>query len=241
MGNFLATRGPWVPLTIGAVSLVAATGACSGDALKPGFQNLGGSGGSGSSTTASSSRASTTSASGTSAVASGVTASAASTATSATSSAVSSGSGCADPGAEPNETEATATDLGQIGECDNMGSSISGVLHDAFDVDWFKYHGIDGSILCSVDPARHINNTNIRLCKYIQCDGSEANNFSCPSGTSQSTSPDGRPGCCTMSGDIHFDLTCGSSSLDADNAEVFIRVDNPNQLPCEAYQVDYHY
>jgi hypothetical protein len=237
MGSFLDRGVAWALVTA-ALAVVTAE-ACGGDDIKPGFQSFGGAGGAGTS----GGTTSHTSATATTGVTTGTTSSATSTTTSSTASTTSAsttGTGCADPGAEPNDTEATATDLGQIGDCDNMGQSVSGVIHSPFDVDWFVFHGIDGSSFCSVDPTRHISNTSLRMCKFIQCDGSESNNFSCPSGTTSATSPDGRPGCCAM-GDISFSLTCGSSQLNADNSMVYIRVDNPNALVCEAYQVDYHY
>lgn len=235
--------GSWVAVSV-AVSAVVGLGAwgCGGDDIKPGFQSFGGAGGATSTATTAThaSASSTTVATTTSGPSTSSSTTSTTTSTGVTSTTTSTGSGCADPGTEPNENEATATDLGTIGDCDNMGASVSGVLHSAFDVDWFKFHGVDGSSFCSTDPSRHITNTSVRMCKFIQCDGSEANNFSCPSGTTSATSPDGRPGCCAM-GDISFSLTCGSSTLNADNAMVFIRVDNPNAVSCPAYQIDYHY
>jgi hypothetical protein len=79
----------------------------------------------------------------------------------------------------------------------------------------------------------------VRLCKFIQCNGDEENDFACPAGTTAATSPDGRPGCCGSAG-FAFDLTCGSSSLDGDDAMVYIRLDTQAN-DCVTYSLAYHY
>jgi hypothetical protein len=210
---------------------VACFAACGGNP-KPGFENLGG-GDDGTTGVTGSTHATT--AAQTSAVVT-------TTVGATTSASTTTGSGCVDTGpGEPNATETTAFDLGTIGDCDDQGDVVSGVLNGANDVDWYKFHGIDMSSLCSVDPARALSSSgSVRICKFIQCDASESNNFTCPSGSTPATSPIGRPGCCG-SGDMDISLTCGSSQLNADDAMVYIRVDNPQSLPCASYTVAYHY
>lgn len=108
------------------------------------------------------------------------------------------------------------------------------------DVDWYRYDGSDdfGSV---VDPARQIVAAGVRLCKYIDCAGGEAEDFTCPSGTTSDTQ-NGHPGCCWTGGTYYLiDLVCGSSSLDSDNAAIYIRVDHPGGPGCEPYTVNYHY
>ncbi len=161
------------------------------------------------------------------------------TATSVTS--TSSGPVCNDSGpGEPNDTIGQAYNLGEISDSDGDGSQVAGTMASSTDVDWYRYHGIDltGNV---VDPTRQILSAGVRICKYIQCDNGEANDFSCPSGTTPDTAS-GHPGCCWMStSPVTLDLTCGSTSLDSDNATVFIRVDNPGALFCQAYTMQYHY
>jgi hypothetical protein len=160
-----------------------------------------------------------------------------------TSSVVSSSSGmtCPDDGpGEPNDTIDQATVLGTISDNDADGVSIQAALATVNDVDWYRYHGVDlfGNV---VDPTRQLLSTGLRICKYIECDGGESNSFSCPSGTMADTQA-GHPGCCwSATSPVTIDLTCGSSSLDSDNATVFIRVDDPTKVPCQAYTLSYHY
>ena len=216
--------------------------ACGGDPPEPGFEEVGGSGegAGGPSSTKTSSTSSSMSNTTTSA---GPTTTSSSTTTStSTSTTPSTGtSGCNDLGpGEPNDTESTAHDLGTIGDCDDEGGSVSGLLDGPTDPDWYKYYGTDASSLCTTDPNRSVTSSHpIRVCKFIQCDDNEANDFECPSGTSSATSPDGRPGCCAASS-IDFSLTCGSSSLNADNAMVYVRIDTQENA-CVTYTLTYAY
>ncbi len=237
MSLALSARWGLFACALAATIACSAIAACGGEAPKPGFQDFGGSGGTGTA-------GHTTTTSQTGAMASATQASVTSTVASSSSASTTSttGSGCVDTGpGEPNDSEVNAYDLGTIGDCDNMGDMVSGVLSGASDLDWYKFHGVDASSFCSVDPARTLTSSgSVRICKFIQCDGSESDNFSCPGGTTAANSPDGRPGCCST-GDMDISLTCGSSQLNADNAMVFIRVDNPQSLPCPNYTVAYHY
>ncbi len=213
--------------------------ACGGDPPAPGFEEVGGAGeGAGdAATTGSSTKAAGPSSTG---VTSGPGATTSTTST--TGATTSTGpSGCTDLGpGEPNDSEATAHDLGTIGDCDDEGGSVSGLLDESGDADWYVYLGTDASSTCTVDPHRTITSSHpIRLCKFIQCLDNETNDFACPMGTTDAFSPDGRPGCCSA-GDIDFSLTCGSSSLDSDDAYVYIRVDTTVN-ECVTYTLTYDY
>lgn len=166
--------------------------------------------------------------------------SSASTTTSVTASS-STGITCPDSGpGEPNDTIAQAYNLGTISDNDSDGAQVKGTITSPSDVDWYKYHGVDlfGNV---VDPTRQLLSPGLRTCKYIECDNAEANVFSCPSGSMPDTQS-GHPGCCwTGASPITLDLTCGSSSLDSDNATVYVRVDDPTALVCQAYTLSYHY
>ena len=142
-----------------------------------------------------------------------------------------------DSGAEPNDSEQTAKNLGTIDDCDGSGSSFAGVLNGPDDLDWFKYSGQD-AFGCSVGPSRSVTFMQpARICKFIQCEGSGDPSFTCPGGTSGATSPAGYPGCCGTDG---FDMDIDCSGID-DNATVYIRIDNPNGEDCIPYSVSYHY
>ncbi|NUO53729.1 MAG: hypothetical protein HOV80_33190 [Polyangiaceae bacterium] len=226
------------------VGLVCALGslsaACGDDPPDPGFEEVGGSGeGAGGPSTTGPSTTSTKS-TGVSSPTTATTSVTGTSTTTNTATSSSTGSGCQDGGpGEPNDTESSAHDLGTIGDCDDEGGSVSGVLDGTTDPDWYKYQGTDGTG-CSVDPSREITSSHpIRVCKFIQCDNNEANDFSCPGGTMDVTSPDGRPGCCSTS-EFNFGLTCGSSSLNSDNATVYVRIDTTAN-ECVTYTLTYHY
>ncbi len=212
--------------------------ACGGDPPEPGFEEVGGSGeGAGDPSSAKSSGSSK--ASGSTSQQASATSTASSTNASTTASTGSSGCNDSGPG-EPNDSESSAHDLGGIGDCDDEGADVSGVLDGATDPDWYKFKGTDASSTCTTDPDRSIVASHpIRICKFVQCDDNEENDFDCPSGTMNATSPDGRPGCCSSSG-FEFSITCGSTSLDSDNAMVYIRVDTTENA-CVSYTLSYAY
>jgi hypothetical protein len=244
----MSADSPRAALAVLAACCLTAAWACSsGTEHTEGFEELPGDstgsgvGGSGSSATTD---ASTTSAA--SATTSATTSSTAATTTSATTTAATttaeattsaaSGAGCDDPGDEPNETEAQATSLPDLTDCDLLGGdpTVSGVLRSGADVDWYKYSG-DDSIGCLVDPTRDFEG-GARLCKFADCaDGSEGT-MTCGGGSSDATSPDGLPGCCSDAG-FSMDVDC--DSID-DDATIYMRFDLPHDA-CLAYTLTYHY
>ena len=230
----------WLPSALFALLLSAGGfAACSDDPPDPGFEDgEGGAGGEAQATTGTNATSVTT---GTTATTGPTATSSAATSTSTSSTTTSTGSlGCNDLGVgEPNNTESTAHDLGTIGDSDSEGGSVSGMVAGPMDVDWYKYLGEDnfGSV---VDPTRTLSSSHpVRICKFFQCLDNAANDFSCPNGTTDATSPDGRPGCCGTAG-FDVSLSCGSSSLNSDDAWVYIRIDS-QQNQCVTYTLGYHY
>lgn len=148
------------------------------------------------------------------------------------------GAECVDIGiSEPNETEASATKLTDVTDCDadSMGT-VTGVLKDAADVDWYKFSGSDG-VGCTVDPTRDIASPEpLAICKYIQCVSGTAQ-FDCPSGTTSDASPDGHPGCCGTKG---FDVSPDCDGI-SDDATVLVKLTNPGGVACLPYTMNYHY
>ncbi len=161
--------------------------------------------------------------------ASSVTSSTASTVTS-----TSSGGSCTDFG-EPNNTEATAHDLGKIDDCDGNGSVVKAALTDGQDVDWYTYSATD-AFGCSVDPHRTLKPpTTMRMCKFAECFVGETV-VSCKNSATPTVSPKGRSGCCH---NLSFGMTVDCKGL-ADDANVFIRLDQ-GPSTCTEYSFDYHY
>lgn len=146
---------------------------------------------------------------------------------------------CAADDNEENDDEEGAVDLGEINDNDNSGSSVAGVLDHADDADWFVYVG-DDDVGFVVDPTREITaDGGLRLCKFLECvDGIDVTEAPCPPGTTDATSPAGRPGCCDDTGFEMGALNCTGTSEDA--ATVYIRIDQPSQQ-CVEYTLQYHF
>jgi hypothetical protein len=141
-----------------------------------------------------------------------------------------------DTGDEPNDSESTAVDLGVITDCDGDGSSFTGELSGINDQDWYKYEASD-DFGCSVDATRDVMAAQaVRFCKYAQCLDDSDPALSCPDGTDDATSPDGRPGCC---GDAGFTFAPDCSGI-SDDARVYLQLRTLSN-DCVAYTVDYHY
>jgi hypothetical protein len=137
---------------------------------------------------------------------------------------------------EPNDTESAAVDLGVITDCDETGSSFSGELAGINDQDWYKYEASD-DFFCSVDATRDVMaGQPIRFCKYAQCLDDSDPAISCPDGTDDATSPDGRPGCC---GDAGFTFAPDCDGI-SDDARIYLQLRTLSN-DCVAYTVDYHY
>lgn len=151
---------------------------------------------------------------------------------------------CPDLGVgEPNENESNAFSLEAtaISDCDGDGGTVSGTIAGAGDVDWFTYDGDDGAG-CVVDPTRSLtqSESGLRLCKFFECLSGETER-SCPGGTTEETSPEGRSGCCGTAGFDVTDLNCTGTT--DEHVHVYVRIDQPgaNASTCNDYSLSYHY
>lgn len=238
-------------LLLGSLCLAAGAGCAKSDSVGDTFQNLGGSGGNGVgggseggagagvTTTETPTSETTTSSAGTT----GTTTSSTTSDTTTTTTTPTCSDGPNE--GEPNNSEATAKNLGAISDDDNDGESINGVLTGSGDVDWFRYSGLDefGNV---VDPTRLFNAMgSIRLCKFVQCKSPPQDPYVCPGGSTPETSPDGRLGCCAFGNVVYSSNPFSAEAFNCkgtdDGADIYIRVDNPNGLECVPYSVDYHF
>jgi len=139
---------------------------------------------------------------------------------------------------EPNDTEATAEDLGALNDADpNPLPTVSGVM-DTTDADWFFFTGTD-AVGGLVDPTVHLTTAlGVRICAYYDCVNGTPD-FTCDTGTVPDTSTAGHPGCCTSTGnEVSVSLNCTGTGTD--NATVYIRVDSQTAA-CLPYTIEYHY
>jgi hypothetical protein len=159
--------------------------------------------------------------------------------------------GCNDtgPGEPTNNSESGAVSLPNLSDSDpSTYPQITGTIGGSSDVDWYTYTGSDdSSILALVDPyVAFPTDLGLRLCTYFEC-LAFTTLITCPSGTTSSTSPAGRPGCCATGNTTAFtviDAYCGvTSGVNDDSMRVFVRVDGPNLTAsaCTSYTVKYHF
>jgi hypothetical protein len=144
-----------------------------------------------------------------------------------------------DPG-EPNNTEATAYNLGSLGCSDTSPPQLYGVIASADDTDWFVYSGKE-LFSCLVNPTSGVEVTTgiARVCAYFECVGGAATSIgNCPTGTDSGMSPEGRPGCCGTTA-FTVDLNCEGTTID--ESFVYLRVDDPTLAACTEYTLTFHY
>lgn len=228
-----------LPLLLASVLVGGAFGACGGDETRERF------GDDESATTSTTTTATTVSGAGgagasvsssgviTTAGPSTATTGTTSSGTTASASSSSSGTPCVDDGPEPNNSEATATDLGELGDC--VGEATVGGVLAGNDVDWYTYFGTNG--VCFAEPFRSIvADGTVRICKFVECPDLE---LECPEGTTAETSPAGREGCCATT---EFELSYDCSGFGGDeDADIFIRLDKPPAFDCVKYTLTYYY
>lgn len=142
---------------------------------------------------------------------------------------------CVDPLNEPNESENDATEVDDTNDCDGTHTE-TGILTPGGDVDWYHFDGTDNLLSCTPNPKVSVNKNGVRVCVFAQCT-SGTTQVVCAQGTAQK-SPANRDGCCATGGTAEITLAC--SGLGADDADVYIRVDQPGNA-CVDYQVTYSY
>lgn len=137
---------------------------------------------------------------------------------------------------EPN-TEAEASFVGSIADCDVSTLQVSGVLGSELDTDYYYLEGTDEP-LCDVSPTVTLEETSsFRTCLFLSCvEGSTE--LTCPSGAVAATSESGHPGCCTTSEGLTLEnVNCTGLS---DDATVWLRLDQAQQS-CVTYSASITY
>lgn len=141
---------------------------------------------------------------------------------------------------DPGSTEASAKALPGITDDDPQGSTVSGVLSGAADVDFYDFQGTD-SIGNAVDPTITSSTSGLEICMFVACDKQPTSFSGCSNGGAQTTSGIGNPGCCVASpGTTTLTFSCGGAINTDDSAHVFLRVKQTGNA-CLSYSVDYHF
>lgn len=128
---------------------------------------------------------------------------------------------------EPNDTRATARNLGSISDRDSWPyASFTANLYPDGDEDWYRYYVSDdvfGLIYPRVDLTNIPAGSDYDICAYFQCP-SGSTSASCESGTSSTV--DGLPGCCSRAAgssneSVRLNPDCSGSD---DSGTVYVRV-----------------
>jgi hypothetical protein len=139
---------------------------------------------------------------------------------------------------EPNDSEATAVDLGEV-DC-NMVGEVNGSIAMGTS-DWFTFHGND-AMSCMMDSIAIVNNDvseDLTVCMYFGCDMGNAN-VVCPGDATEDTTPDGLPGCC-RAGDVTFQSQACMGAVTDDSGTVVLRVDGSSSMECVDYALAYRF
>ncbi len=216
------------------LALVPAFAACDDN---PGGGGGGGGSGSTTSTTSSTTTSGTTTSSTTSS----------STTTSSTTSSTTTGGGCADPN-EPNETisqPAFFNDASQgLSICDTTGLTVSGVLADTADIDWFRGYSLMANG-CTPAPTATVSglSAGADFCFYLQDDAAPTVK-SCPAGTTMAQAGNDFTGCCmkAAAGEIARITLTDITDLNATsaNTKMAVKLSGSGQA-CNAYSLNVHF
>lgn len=140
---------------------------------------------------------------------------------------------CGPDAYEPNASEPAAANLGSLDDCAASSFSVPAVLADGADTDFFHFQGDDvfGSG-CAVNPSVAVSSSaDARVCVFVECNEGDTE-LTCPAGTTDAVSPNGRPGCCATGDVPEIDLSC--TGFGDDSADVFVRVDQAAEV-CTHY------
>jgi len=141
---------------------------------------------------------------------------------------------------EPNDTRVVARVLKEIDDCDGSGGSFKGVVGGGGDIDYWTYSGKD-TTLCRVDVTASTK-SGVRLCAVAFCKGGATAFKSCKKGLK--TTVAGVDGCCSGPGELLAEVELEHSCTllgPSDDADVWMRVDDPGGTTCKSYTVDYHF
>lgn len=139
--------------------------------------------------------------------------------------------GCTDTAGEPNDSEATAEDLGTVSEAAPLRTC--GVLPGA-DIDWHAFAAPQG--VAEVEVAA-VEAAGARVCGYVVCAMGLAD-ITCPAGATEATSPEGAVGCC-RDGSLTFPKGDLCPDAAATAVSVLVSVEDPGAAAgaCLGYEL----
>ena len=157
--------------------------------------------------------------------------------------------GCEDTGPLP-ATIMQPHHLPDIDDDDASGDSVSGILVDGDDKDYYFYNGEDkagSAVNPTVELAVTPANASTLVCMYFDCVVDGDTDVTCNDDSIDSNHPiTNNPGCCTTTDNggtatLKPSLICGDNGpAGLESAKVDIAVVDSGAA-CDAYQLDYHF
>jgi hypothetical protein len=136
--------------------------------------------------------------------------------------------------AEPNDSEATAVDLGEVAGC--AVAEVNGSI-DEGDDDWYVYHGTHDE-LCNMDTSGIVTaDVDLDVCMFWECD--QGNEQVVCFGTPEAISPEGRLGCCGSASSVVFmQRNCLGAGNELDGT-IYLQMRDPGEPVCIDYALAY--
>lgn len=144
---------------------------------------------------------------------------------------------CGDPD-DVGSSEPTAKSLRTMNDDDSDGSSVSGIVNGAVDVDYYKLLALDtyGAV---ADPTLSFASPGVEICMFLSCVQGSGIDFKGCSAGSQATSDAGYQGCCLAApGSTTLDYDCLDTT--DESAVIYIRVRQAGNA-CVPYMASYHF
>ncbi|MEM9459404.1 MAG: hypothetical protein AAGF11_34820 [Myxococcota bacterium] len=146
---------------------------------------------------------------------------------------------CRSVDVEPNDDEDTAFTLSELNCGDMLDLGVLGTLQGP-EVDWYRFFGDEGVILCPEQPRVTITaDIDADVCVFVDCLEGGTVDVSCGGGSMASDSPLGRPGCCGVNEAFLDSYDC-SGLLTPKNVDVWVSVAT-RQLDCADYAFVYEF
>lgn len=139
---------------------------------------------------------------------------------------------------DEGDTEAEATMLGTIGDCDEQGSFVAGTLDGDDDTDWFTFEGTDERGCVTDGEARVIPPGGQEVCMFASCTVGTATEITCTAPATEALSPDGNAGCCGVANSGEVFVDCDG---DDEGATLTVRIRSGAPGVCSEYTLLYHY
>ncbi len=145
---------------------------------------------------------------------------------------------CAEEANEPNDSEETAEDLGELSDDPNSRRAIASSVHTASDADWYRVHIVDRG--AGGDPNIDVLvSSGFTVSTWFVCDGGKTSNLDCTYGDSDYVRVGNVEGCrgkeledqktpegsTIVNADVAASSTTDCSGTTSDDGTLYIRVD----------------